>query len=125
MAGDITRSTFDRTKHYDGVRMQQGRVQMDADWNENLDIQAYMRRIPDADLIGACGVPAVNGGFAVTPSNGDLLISSGRIYVSGFLCENEADVLLAAPSPAGPTPGQPDLPGLQYTTAGGIAPTPL
>ncbi|HEX6608229.1 MAG TPA: DUF6519 domain-containing protein, partial [Chloroflexia bacterium] len=39
MQGDITRSTFRPENHYDGVRMQQGRVQLDADWNEQVDIQ--------------------------------------------------------------------------------------
>ena len=34
MKGDISRETFDVAKHYSGVRMQQGRVQTDADWNE-------------------------------------------------------------------------------------------
>ena len=35
--GDLTRSTFRAYRHYSGVRMQQGRVQLDADWNEQLD----------------------------------------------------------------------------------------
>jgi len=30
LKSDITRSTFDPTKRYTGVRMQQGRVQLDA-----------------------------------------------------------------------------------------------
>ena len=34
MAEDITRSTFNPAKHYSGVRQQQGRVSLDADWNE-------------------------------------------------------------------------------------------
>ena len=41
--GDFTRTTFDPTHHYSGVRMQQGRVQLDADWNEQLDIAAPSR----------------------------------------------------------------------------------
>ena len=36
MKGDFSRLTFDPTKHFSGVRMQQGRVQLDADWNEQL-----------------------------------------------------------------------------------------
>ena len=39
MKGDFTRDTFKKEKHYSGVRMQQGRVQVDADWNEQVDIQ--------------------------------------------------------------------------------------
>ena len=42
--GDITRSSFDPDRHYSSVRMQQGRVQLDADWNEQLDIQLHRDR---------------------------------------------------------------------------------
>ena len=38
MKGDFTRDTFDRTKHYSRVLMQQGRVTLDADWNEQTAI---------------------------------------------------------------------------------------
>ncbi len=96
MQGDITRSTFKRTKHYDSVRMQQGRVQMDADWNEQMDIQAYRARTTDADIIGAQGSPRYDSGFAVDLRGGDLWLTKGRMYVDGILCENEADVRLAA-----------------------------
>ena len=34
MNGDISRDTFDARKRYAGVVMQQGRVLLDADWNE-------------------------------------------------------------------------------------------
>ena len=40
MPGDYSRKTFDRKKHYRGVLMQQGRVQLDADWNEQLAIHS-------------------------------------------------------------------------------------
>ena len=36
MSGDYTRFTFDPLKRYSGVRMQQGRVQLDSDWNEEV-----------------------------------------------------------------------------------------
>ena len=32
---DISRINFNPKKHYDSVRMQQGRVLTDDDWNEN------------------------------------------------------------------------------------------
>ena len=44
MKADFTRLTFKPEKHYSSVRMQQGRVQLDADWNEQADIQAYLER---------------------------------------------------------------------------------
>ncbi|MGC1310452.1 MAG: DUF6519 domain-containing protein [Phormidesmis sp.] len=53
MKGDFTRSTFRPQKHYTSVRMQQGRLQLDADWNEQADIQNYLRRAQTVDMIGA------------------------------------------------------------------------
>lgn len=119
MAGDITRYTFRGEKHYSGVRMQQGRVQMDADWNEQLDIREHVERTTNLDVIGICGAPQPpTENFAVTVQGGNLLIAQGRIYVDGILCENEEDVLLALPTPAGPNPEQPGLPGVLCSATG-------
>ena len=41
MPGDYSRNTFDPRRHYSGVLMQQGRVQLDADWNEQQAIAAH------------------------------------------------------------------------------------
>jgi photosystem II stability/assembly factor-like uncharacterized protein len=60
---DITRSTFRRTRHYSGVRLQQGRVQIDADFNEQVDITAHREHVTTADVIGPSGVPETGGGF--------------------------------------------------------------
>lgn len=111
MQGDITRSTFKREKHYDGVRMQQGRVQLDADWNEQLDIQAHRDHTTHADIIGPVGTPRYDQGCEVRLDNGEPLLSAGRIYVDGILCENEADVPLAQ---------QADLPGVPLPTDDGL-----
>ncbi len=101
MKGDFTRSTFRAEKHYRGVRMQQGRVQLDADWNEQLDIAAHRTEIETGDVIGRCGGPLSDAGFSL--SNGAVpAIGKGRYYVNGVLCENdEAPV---------PLDKQPDLP---------------
>lgn len=95
MPGDFTRKTFDRKKHYSGVLMQQGRVQLDADWNEQLEIQQYRTEIEARDVIGICGVPKKDNGFniGITPDGSDLTISEGRIYVDGLLCELEGTPL--------------------------------
>jgi hypothetical protein len=93
MNGDFTRSTFRKEKHYTSVRMQQGRVQVDADWNEALDIGLHLDRVTRRDVIGADGVPKEGGGFAigVAPGGADLTISSGRMYVDGVLCEVDGE----------------------------------
>lgn len=88
MHGDFTRSTFDPNKHYSSVRMQQGRVQLDADWNEQLDIEAHYAAAVVGDVVGQCGAPLDAPGFAI--SNDPIpVIGPGRCYVDGTLCENE------------------------------------
>jgi len=90
---DISRVTFDPKKHYIGVVLQQGRVQLDADWNEQQAIYQHRTETEALDVIGQCGVPQMGGGFRIgfTPDNTDLTISPGRMYVNGILCElNEA-----------------------------------
>lgn len=89
MAGDYSRKTFNRDKNYSGVLMQQGRVQLDADWNEQWEIQQEIARVTTRDVIGVSGVPKNGGGFAIgaTAGGNDITISPGRIYVDGLLFE--------------------------------------
>ena len=103
MKGDLSRETFDATKHYSGVRMQQGRVQTDADWNEQEALQRRRTQVEARDVIGRCGAPEDNAGFAISIASGALRIGAGRYYVDGILCENETDGLAYE--------AQPDLPG--------------
>jgi hypothetical protein len=103
MKGDVSRETFDATKHYAGVRMQQGRVQTDADWNEQEAIQRRRTQLEARDVIGPCGAPEDNAGFEISISGGALRIGAGRFYADGLLCENEVDNLAYE--------SQPDLPG--------------
>ena len=42
--GDFTRDTFNPLKHFSRVLMQQGRVQLDADWNEQAGSPADRER---------------------------------------------------------------------------------
>jgi Family of unknown function (DUF6519) len=65
---DITRDTFHRRKHFARVLMQQGRVQLDADWNEQMDILLHYMRTLAADLIGPHGGPdGPELGFEIIP----------------------------------------------------------
>lgn len=63
MGSDISRSTFDPSKHYSGVRQQQGRVSVDADWNEQVDIVSHRVATETADIVGQSGAPRDNAGF--------------------------------------------------------------
>ncbi|HEV2254868.1 MAG TPA: DUF6519 domain-containing protein, partial [Streptosporangiaceae bacterium] len=114
MKGDFTRQTFRARNHYRGVLQQQGRVQLDADWNEQVLLQAHLDRQVTEDTIGPQGAPEHAAGMAIVDKNGDppagplaagdLRISRGHYYVHGILCENEDLVPLGA---------QPDLPGVE------------
>lgn len=58
MKGDFTRLTFDKKKHYRGVLMQQGRVQLDSDWNEQVQIAEHRYSTFLGDFVGQSGAPA-------------------------------------------------------------------
>jgi len=89
--------------------MQQGRVQLDADWNEQAAILFHYLRSSAADIIGPFGRPGANPGFVILPLNipnpnkGDFALSAGHFFVSGILCENTPDPIAVYPqSPIDP-----------------------
>ncbi len=90
--GDFTRDTFHRANHFCRVLMQQGRVQLDADWNEQTAILLHFLRSLAGDLIGRHGGPANNLGFNVQspPGQDDFAFGAGHYYVDGILCEFDA-----------------------------------
>lgn len=96
MKADLTRNTFDPLKHYARVLMQQGRVHLDSDWNEQSAILLHHLRTLAADLIGQAG--GSGNGFAITelkapPASGDFGIGLGNFYVDGVLCEADSESL--------------------------------
>jgi len=114
MKGDFSRRTFDKSKHYSSVQMQQGRVQIDADWNEQADIFHHHLRTETQDFIGGDGVPVGNQGYTIRVAgtmNDNLSISAGRYYVNGLLFENESDVLFTT---------QPDYPDASLPAVDGL-----
>ena len=94
MKSDITRDTFFAEKHFSRVIRQQGRVDVDADTNEQTSILLHYLRTLAADLIGPYAAPVTDAGFRLgTDSDGKLSISAGRYYVDGILVENDASCL--------------------------------
>lgn len=85
MTGDISRKTFERAKDFSLVRMQQGRLFSDADWNEQGDILRSTDRETTVDVVGHAGFPEDDAGFALIPDagTGALVIAPGRAYVAG------------------------------------------
>jgi len=108
MRGDFSRYRFDPAKHYTAVLEQQGRVQLDADANEQRSIEAHRLVTETVDVIGTTGAPTHAAGFAVSlrSDNNSLLIGPGRYYVSGLLCEMAAQTDYAQQTfLIGPQPG--------------------
>jgi hypothetical protein len=116
MYGDFSRMTYSPAKGYTGVWAQQGRVQLDADANEQTAIlQSWLRTLA-TDLIGPFGGHVSRAGFAVALQDGDLTFSPGHYYVYGWRCEITAPATAAAPGATyhGLVPGAPALPAPPY-----------
>jgi Family of unknown function (DUF6519) len=113
MKGDFTRDSFDPLKRFTRVLQQQGRVQLDADWNEQVSVLWHYLRAMTRGLIGPYFGPDGNCGFgvfvfsdigtftlpvdaregdrlkAMLRNAEDFLIGPGEYYVDGWLCEND------------------------------------
>jgi len=104
MKGDFARVTFDPTRHFSQVFQQQGRVQLESDWNEQAAIGLYLLRTMATDLVGPCW--AAGTGFSITRQNllANWQLSPGHFYVDGILCQNDTACTVAT-QPYAPTPG--------------------
>lgn len=112
MKTQISRSSFRPRQHYSGVQLQQGRMIVDADWNEQSEIL-------DQRLVGALGDLLVSGapkkgGLSLKVDGPQLLALPGRLYVEGVAAALD-----------GPTAGvsltaQPDYPNPPSLPAGNL-----
>ncbi len=118
MEGDFSRITFNKSNQYSRVLMQQGRVLVDADWNEQAEILNNALRTLITDLAGSHW-GTVDGEMEIdiqknairltnpssdsfkigqlkkqdeTPVPNDFSINSGHYYVDGLLCVNEQPI---------------------------------
>ena len=129
---DITLDAFRQYRHFSRVIMQQGRVQLDRDFNEQIDILLHYLRTFIADVVGPCGGP--DDGFKVAqyqraeqaqeegkgrrarqkaaeaPQLTDipyhLSIDRGHYYVNGILCENDREFVYSIPQAIQPASAQ-------------------
>ena len=88
MGSDRARVTYDPKQQYRSVVMQQGRVTLEADWNEASQIASEELRKETLDFVGPCGTP--DNGYEIlltsTPTTPpyDFSIQSGTMYVGGI-----------------------------------------
>ncbi|QDT90464.1 DUF6519 domain-containing protein [Gimesia algae] len=97
MHGDFSRDSYNLKNNFTRVLMQQGRLIVDADWNEQSAIVFNYLQTLAADIIGWHGGANVTsdeteapsgGAFAVSKNkNSSLKVSGGRYYVDGILIE--------------------------------------
>ncbi len=88
--GDFSRNSFDAAKQFTRVLHQQGRVLLDADWNEQSDIFLELLRMFIRDLTGPFGGTFDKNAFEVEIDAGKLSVTPGRYYVDG-MAVNHAD----------------------------------
>ncbi|MET0936001.1 MAG: DUF6519 domain-containing protein [Luteibacter sp.] len=120
MSGDYSRYTFDATRNFAGVLLEQGRPLLDQDWNEWVfEVKRLVQATTLDTFGGAAVVPATTpDAFAIAIDGTGLTIGAGRLYVDGLLAENHGtdtvtwDPQLAEVHGSKPTPfeKQPWLP---------------
>jgi len=91
----ISNNSFNKDKQYNGVYLQQGRMLLDADWNEQVDIAKESLQTSLADVVGS-GLPK-NNGVSVDSAG---TISKGIMYAKGKRIElkNTVPLLSCLPS---------------------------
>lgn len=91
MKGDFSRLTFHPQKQFTRVLLQQGRVALDADWNEQAAMLLhYLERLA-VNLVGRFGGPENASGFEIKrlkEQSFDLSLGRGPYFVEGLLVEN-------------------------------------
>ena len=124
MGADLSRIRIDPLLDFAGVQLQQGKVVLDADFNELVAVLDRRLRAAASDILGRSTVSSTTpDAFRITAIAGGLAIGKGRLYVDGLLAENHGaastdpakklfDPLLAEPAFADPVAytAQPYLP---------------
>ncbi len=89
MTIDISRKSYDPTRHTVWTTTMQGRVSTDAPVNEDRSLRDRRLRSTMVDLGGRCGYPPLlPDSFLIGVAGGELTIAPGRYYVDGHQAEN-------------------------------------
>lgn len=139
MGSDRARVSYDPSRKWRGLVAQQGRVTVEADWNEAARIDAERDRAAALDIVGPLGRPggytvtaAAAAGSPVSSTPGDLTVNPGTLYLGGERLDLDAavdlasqpdwlnqaaDTLWVAPAPAPASPPAPVTSELVYLVA--------
>lgn len=111
MKADISRDSFDPADNFQRVLLQQGRVRVDADWNEQISILLNQLRLLSRGIAGPYSGPKDTAGFEVVggadtdatkeqfrqkhgiegePPEKDFWIGPGSYYIDGVVTQNHA-----------------------------------
>ncbi len=101
MTSDLARVTYDPGRHYHGVVAQQGRVSLEADWNEAQAISREQTEARTLDLVGPAA--SADHGYRIEPvladdgsATGDLRIHQGTGYIGGQRVSLGRDLLYSS-----------------------------
>ncbi|MEN0064247.1 MAG: hypothetical protein AAGA48_19000 [Myxococcota bacterium] len=108
MKGDFSRNSHLPDRQFSAVRFLQGRVVLDADLNEQLDIALDDRRWGRHDIIGDFGIPEDHpDDLAVALEGTTVTVAGGTAYVAGRRVTVEpttvdvSELLMGDPNPQG------------------------
>jgi hypothetical protein len=104
MTADLSRVRFDPLRDHSGIGSMQGRVWLDADFNEQVAITDRRLRAQVVDLAPATSIVSrlTPGAFKITAQDGEISIGAGRMYVDGLLAENHGSKIGLEPTLAEP-----------------------
>ena len=101
MKGDFSRVSYRPEKNYSRVLMQQGRVQLDSDWNEQAALLVSQGREAVRAIIGPAGAPQGDdaqgrpiAGFRVVAKQGALSATGGLYFVAGLLARSDKSQII-------------------------------
>ena len=95
MATDVARISFDSGRKYTDTVLQQGRVSLEAEENEQHAIDDAERLADLLDIIGPAGTP--DNGYVVSDGGGgDIDIGPGTMYVGGLRVTNSETIAYSA-----------------------------
>ena len=96
MTADFSRIRMNPLAALAGVELQQGRVLLDADFNEQVAVVDRRLRALASDVLGRATVSqTTTDAFHLTPAGAGFTIGRGRMYVDGLLAENFGRALAA------------------------------